>query len=58
MPMMIVSYTPDGLPTLNLTETNRKLIMNGDPIVTINWLLENQIIEYLSIEEAHNCLAA
>jgi hypothetical protein len=25
---------------------------------TIDWLLEQQIIEYISIEEAHNCLVA
>jgi hypothetical protein len=35
---------------------NLKYIMNGKG--TIDWYLEQQIFEYVSVEEAHNCLVA
>ena len=55
-PMIIVFHGKDGKPYTNLTPANIEYILAGKS--RIDWLLEEQIVEYISVEEAHNCLVA
>ena len=55
-PLIIVHYDKNGNPYTNLTKEAIERILSGKS--TIDWLLESQIIEYVSVEEAHNCLVA
>jgi len=56
VPLIIVHYDEDGNPYHKLDPENVKRIMSGKG--TIDWYLENQILEYISVEEAHNYLVA
>lgn len=55
-PMILVHYDEEGVPFTMLTPENTEYILSGK--CNIEWLLEKQIIEYVSVEEAHNCLFA
>ena len=55
-PMIIVFYDSKGEPYTKLTPQNVEYILAGK--ARIDWLLEEQIIEYVSVEESHNCLVA
>jgi hypothetical protein len=55
-PMIIVHKDENGNPYINITEDDLKHIIQGH--ATVDWLLKRQIIEYISIEESHNCLVA
>ena len=56
VPMIIVHYDKNGNPYTNLTKANCEHILQGK--ATIDWYLEEQIFEYISVEESHNCLVA
>lgn len=56
VPMIIVHYDKNGNPYTHLTAEHREFIMSGK--ATIDWYLEKQIFEYISVEESHNCLVA
>ena len=54
--MIIVHYDKNGEPYTNINEKNAEFILSGE--ASIDWYLENQIFEYISVEESHNCLVA
>ena len=54
--MILVHYDKDDKPYTKLTPQAVDKILSGK--ARIEWLLEQQIIEYVSVEEAHNCLFA
>lgn len=56
VPLIIVHYNEKGYPYTNLNTERIEYIMSGK--ADIEWYLENQIFEYISIEESHNCLVA
>ncbi len=56
VPLIIVHYDKSGKPYHKLNPDNLKHLMSGKG--TIDWYLEQQIFEYVSVEEAHNCLVA
>lgn len=56
VPMIIVHYKENGDPYVKLDEESINYILSGK--ATIDWYLENQILEYISVEESHNCLVA
>jgi hypothetical protein len=56
VPLVIIHYDKEGNPYHKLTPDNMKTIMEGK--CTIDWYLENQILEYISVEESHNYLVA
>jgi DNA-directed RNA polymerase beta subunit len=55
-PLILVHYDENDVPYTKLTPENVEHILSGKS--RIEWLLEQQIIEYISVEEAHNCLIA
>lgn len=56
VPMIIVHYDENGYPYTKFNEETRDYILSGQG--SIDWYLEQQILEYVSVEESHNCLVA
>jgi len=56
-PLLLVHYDAKGYPYLKLQDNKiYEHIMSGQG--NIDWYLENQVLEYVSVEESHNCLVA